>query len=148
MIIYQHRFNSIFNNTDFTLNLSIMSETSFEPANQTSAFGEIRLCCEALDNKKAECIQVLDVRGISSVTDFMIICTGTSQPHLKALRAEVEKTLKDSGIKTLGADFSQESGWMVVDCFDFMVHIFTQEMREAYGLEKLWKDAACVDWQA
>lgn len=116
-------------------------------APDTHLLQEISLCCQALDNKKAENIQVLDVRGKSSVTDFFIIATGTSQPHLKALRNHVEIALKEQKVKTIASEHALESGWMVLDAFDFMVHVFTQEMREAYGLETLWKDARFLDWQ-
>lgn len=108
---------------------------------------EILECCRALDNKKGEAITVLDVRGKSSVTDFFVLATGTSQPHLKALRAEAEKTLKTLGVHVLASDTSLESGWLVLDAVDFMLHVFTREMREHYGLEILWKDSLEVDWR-
>ncbi|MEO0795948.1 MAG: ribosome silencing factor [Verrucomicrobiota bacterium] len=98
-------------------------------------------CCEALDDKKALDLKILDVRGISTVTDYLIIATGNSQPHLKALRGAVEQSLKESKASVLGAESGQDSGWQVVDAFDFMVHLFTEDMRDNYRLEQLWKDA-------
>lgn len=108
---------------------------------------EISLCCEALDDKKGEEITVLDVRGKSSVTDFFLVVTGNSQPHIKALRSNLEKTLKDAGVQYLSSEYTEESGWLVLDCFDFIIHLFTPTMRENYGLEHLWKDAEKLDWQ-
>jgi len=102
------------------------------------------LCCEALDDKKALDLKILDVRGISSITDYLVLASGNSQPHLKALRGAVEKALKDARAQIVGAETGEDSGWQVVDAFDFMVHLFTPEMRDNYRLESLWKDAAEV----
>lgn len=103
-----------------------------------------RLCCQALDAKKAGDLRVLDVSAQSSITDFLVIATGTSQPHLRALRVELEKVIDASKTRILGIETAEESGWTVVDLFDVMVHIFTAEKRENYALENLWKDATEV----
>lgn len=103
------------------------------------------LCCEALDDKKAIDLKILDVRGISTVTDYLVLASGNSQPHLKALRSAVERTLKDAKSHVVGAETGDDSGWQVVDAFDFMVHIFTPEMRDNYRLEQLWKDSVKID---
>ena len=102
---------------------------------------QIRTCYRALDDKKAEDLKVLKVEGLSPITDYMIIATGTSQPHLKALRNELEKTFKASSISLTGEDRDADSGWVILDAFDFMVHLFTREQRDYYGMESLWKDA-------
>ena len=104
----------------------------------------VKLCCRALDEKKAEDLRVLDVSEQSSITDYLILATGTSDPHLRALRVELEKSIDASGQKILGMETRQESGWLVVDVFDVMVHIFTRDNRSKYGLENLWKDAVEV----
>lgn len=95
--------------------------------------------------KKAENIQVLDVSAQSSITDYLVIATGTSDPHLKALKAALDQALKDSGVDLLGEDREVGSGWIVVDAFDFMVHLQTEGMRELYNLERLWKDAEIIE---
>jgi len=105
----------------------------------------LALCCEALLDKKAMDLRILDVREISSITDYLVIASGNSQPHLKALRGAVERSLKDAKAGIVGAESGEDSGWQVVDAFDFMVHIFTEEMRDNYRLEQLWKDAPVVD---
>lgn len=102
---------------------------------------QIRLCCRALDDKKAEGLKVLHVEGISPITDYLILATGTSEPHLKALSSELEKTMKDAKVHISGFEKSPQSGWMIMDGFDFMVHLFTHEMRDLYRLDSLWKDA-------
>ena len=104
----------------------------------------VKLCCRALDEKKAEDLRVLDVSEQSSITDYLILATGTSDPHLRALRVELEKSIDASGQKILGMETRQESGWLVVDVFDVMIHIFTRDNRSKYGLENLWKDAVEV----
>jgi ribosome-associated protein len=101
----------------------------------------VKLCCRALDEKKAEDLRVLDVSEQSSITDFLILATGTSEPHLRALRVEAERALDAANARIVGMEIPQESGWMVIDAFDVMLHFFTLEQRERYGLENLWKDA-------
>jgi ribosome-associated protein len=98
----------------------------------------------ALDAKKAEDVQVLHVGELSSITDYLVVGTATSDPHLRALRVELEKVIDAEGAKILGIDTSKGSGWTVVDAFDVMVHLFTPENREKYRLELLWRDAQTV----
>lgn len=104
----------------------------------------VKLCCRALDEKKAEDLRVLDVSELSSITDYLVIATGSSEPHLRALRIELEKALDGAKTHIVGMETAQESGWLVVDVFDVMVHLFTPAQREHYGLENLWKDAVEV----
>lgn len=99
------------------------------------------LLCRALDDKKAEQIRVLRVSEQSSITDFLVVATGTSDPHLRALRVELEKVLDSNKVHIVGMDTSQESGWLVIDAFDLMIHVMTPDNRERYALENLWKDA-------
>ncbi len=101
----------------------------------------VRKCWQALDDKKADNLKVLDVRGKSPITNYFIIATATSEPHLRALANELDKTLKDLGVKSIGRESNPGSGWVVVDAFDFMAHLFLPEQRGMYGIEALWKDA-------
>ncbi|MCC6416139.1 MAG: ribosome silencing factor [Opitutaceae bacterium] len=105
----------------------------------------VRKCARALDDKKIGDLRVLDVSAQSSITDYLIIGTGTSEPHLRALRVEAEKVLDAAGARILGMDAQQESGWMVIDAFEVMIHLFLEASRAHYRLEKLWKDAVEVD---
>ena len=104
----------------------------------------VKLCCRALDEKKAVDLRVLDVSEQSSITDYLVLATGSSEPHLRALRVELEKAIDASKTHIVGMEIAQDSGWIVVDAFDVMVHIFSPEVREKYGLENLWKDAVDV----
>lgn len=101
----------------------------------------LKLVCRALDDKKAEEIRVLKVSEHSSITDYLVVATGNSDPHLRALRVELEKVLDENKVHIVGMDTSQLSGWLVIDAFDVMIHVLTPENREKYALENLWKDA-------
>jgi ribosome-associated protein len=104
----------------------------------------VRICCRVLDDKKAEDVRVLDVSAQSSITDFLVVATATSTPHLRALRVELEKVIDASNTRIIGIETAEESGWTVIDAFDVMVHLFMADRREQYGLENLWKDATAV----
>jgi len=104
----------------------------------------VKLCCRALDDKKAGDLRVLDVSEQSSITDYLIIATATSEPHLRALRVELEKVIDATKTRIVGIETAQESGWTVIDAFDLMIHLFSADRRAQYGLENLWKDAADV----
>ncbi len=104
----------------------------------------LSLVVQALDAKKTENLQVLHVGELSSITDYLVVGTATSDPHLRALRVELEKVIDGEGAKILGIDTGRGSGWTVVDAFDVMVHLFTPENREKYRLELLWRDAQPV----
>ena len=104
----------------------------------------VRFCCRALDEKKASDLRVLDVRKLSSITDYLVIATATSDPHLRAMRQELEKVLEENGTSTVRIETAEHSGWTIVDLFDVMIHLFRGDIRTHYGLENLWKDAAVV----
>ncbi len=106
------------------------------------AFALARSCCRVLDDKKAGDVRVLDVSAQSSITDYLIIATATSEPHLRALRVELEKVIDAAQERIVGIERGQESGWEVIDAFDVMVHVFMGEVRERYSLERLWRDAS------
>jgi len=94
----------------------------------------------ALDEKKATDIRVLQLGPLSSVADYYILASGTSEPHLRALRIELDRALGDAGSRVRGIEAQRESGWVVVDAFDMLFHLFRPEVRSAFRLEALWKD--------
>lgn len=113
------------------------------------AGGAQRACALAVlaDEKKAEDILVLDLREISSVTDFMVLCNGTSTPHLRAIRKHLaEHGSEIAGLERNCIEGSEESQWMILDYWEVMVHVFRPEKRDHYALEALWGDAPVVDW--
>jgi ribosome-associated protein len=103
------------------------------------------LCRKLADNKKAEDIVVLDVRKLSSVTDYFVICSGTSEPHLRAIVTELEDRLwEDHGLKPRAQDGADGGRWVVMDFFDVIVHVMHPDVRKQYDLEGLWSDAKPV----
>ena len=104
----------------------------------------LKLIVTALDAKKAEDLRVLDVSKQSSITDYLVLATGSSEPHLRALRIELERVLDEEKARILGVDTSKGSGWTVVDAFEIMIHLFTPENRDKYRMELLWRDATEV----
>jgi len=104
-----------------------------------------RLCRDFADNKKAENIVILDVRKLSSVTDYFVIASGTSEPHLRAITEEITDRLReDHDLRPLRTDGSVPGGWVVMDFFDVIVHVMRADKREHYDLEGLWGDAKRV----
>jgi ribosome-associated protein len=108
---------------------------------KTAASELVKLCCQVLDDKKAGELTVLDVAAQSSITDYLVLATATSEPHLRALRVELEKALDAAKVHLVGMETAQESGWLIIDAFDVMIHLFLASTRERYGLERLWRDA-------
>jgi ribosome-associated protein len=103
------------------------------------------LCRELADNKKAEEIAILDVRELSSVTDYFVIATGTSEPHLRAIVDEITDRLRDEhDLRPKAVDGKLQTAWVVLDYFDVIVHIMRGDVRERYDLETLWGDAPRV----
>ncbi|HTG45217.1 MAG TPA: ribosome silencing factor [Verrucomicrobiae bacterium] len=103
------------------------------------------LCRELADNRKAEDIVILDLRKISSITDYFVICTGTSEPHLRAIVDEIQENLEEEQhLSARGTDGSIHTSWIVLDYFDVIVHVMRKEVRELYNLEDLWGDAPQV----
>ena len=100
-----------------------------------------RLCAGYAADKKAERVVVLDLRGVSTFTDFFVICSGTSEPHLKAIAGEIEFRLKeDHGTTPFAKDGYPMSQWVILDYSDVLVHVFFGEKRDFYSLEDLWSD--------
>ena len=115
--------------------------TSVIPKEKSELRENLKIACDALLDKKGENIKLLYFGGKSSLTDCFIIATGNSNPQIKALRDNVEKTLKENNVELFSKDRFQPSGWLVIDAIDFVVHIFSEEQRENYAIEELWKDA-------
>lgn len=94
------------------------------------------------DSKKAEDLVVLDMRELVAYTDFLAICTARSERQARAIVDEVRLRVKrESGLLPGGVDGGGEAGWTILDYLDCVLHVFTPEARERYGLEDLWRDA-------
>ncbi len=107
-----------------------------------------KACALAADENKAENIRVMDVRGLSPLTDFIVVCSGTSMPHLKAILRDVDGHVAEKHqASPHESEGKAEARWVVLDYIDVMVHIMLEDMRELYALEDLWGDATNVEWQ-
>jgi ribosome-associated protein len=108
-----------------------------------------RLCAEAALDKKAEDVVILDMRGISSFTDFFLVVSGTSEPQLKAIAGSIrEKVREATGRRPAAEDGFPVSQWVIIDYGTVIVHIFHREKRALYGLEDLWNDAKRIEVSA
>ena len=94
-----------------------------------------------LADKKGEELVALDVSDVSSLSDYVIVVSGSSPPHLKAMFNDVQHTLKQEGVQPFRKSGTPESGWMVIDYVDVVIHIFLHNTRHYYALEDLWPEA-------
>jgi len=97
-----------------------------------------QLAHKAVDDMKGADIVVLDVAERTSVTDWMIVVTGTSARHVKSLANEVIEKSKEAGVRPIGTEGESDGNWILVDLGDVIVHVMTRESRDFYALEKLW----------
>ncbi len=96
-------------------------------------------------NKKGYDVKILDLRKLTTITDYFVICTGDSDTQVKAIADEVSKELRDDGIRSWHTEGYQSLNWVLLDYVDVVVHVFKKEIREFYNLEKLWGDAPSID---
>jgi len=110
-------------------------------ASPTNELKPLEIAVRAAESKKALRIQVLDLRGISSFTDYFVICSGTNIRQIQAITDEVELQLKREGQLPLGVEGYDRAEWILADYGDFIVHIFSEAARAFYDLERLWRHA-------
>lgn len=110
--------------------------------NQAQSEQLARQLATIADSKKAEEVIVLDMRKLVAYTDFLVICTARNERQARAIVDEVRVRVKrESGLLPGGVDGGGEAGWTILDYLDCVLHVFTPEARERYGLEELWRDA-------
>ena len=101
----------------------------------------------ALD-KKAQDVVVLDLRGTPAFTDFFVLCSGLNQRQVTAIADSVEETLRAAKVRPAHVEGYDRADWVLLDFFDFIVHVFTPQTRAFYGLERLWGDAEKIEVDA
>ena len=104
-----------------------------------------KLAVKALDGKKGLDIKIIKIDDISSIADYFVIATGSSNTHVKALADEVEFRLDQSGISVSHVEGYRSDSWILLDYVDVIVHVFSEDAREYYDLERLWQDGQQVD---
>ncbi|OGV49148.1 MAG: ribosome silencing factor [Lentisphaerae bacterium GWF2_44_16] len=104
------------------------------------------LCAEIAEDRKAENIIQLRMTELSSLADYFVLCTGNSEPHIRAISERIARDVRErTGKHARSVEGTPESKWMVIDLGDVIVHILSPEMRELYQIESLWGDAPKVD---
>lgn len=104
-----------------------------------------KLISEFVKIKKAYNIKILDLKNLSNIADYFVICSADSDKQVKAIADEVDKNLLERGIKCLHREGYETLNWIIMDYFDVVLHIFRTESRNYYNLEKLWGDAPIID---
>ena len=118
-----------------------MSKTTVKKAEKSVSEEILDIAVKSLDDGKAEDIVVMDLQGKTSIANYMIIASGTSQRHVAALAEQVQMELKAAGYKT-ESEGEEKADWVLIDAFDVIIHIFKPEVREFYNLEKMWSAIA------
>jgi ribosome-associated protein len=97
--------------------------------------------------KQAEHITILDVHGLIVITDYFVVCSGETERQVRTIVEEIEKALRDLGRKPVRREGESERRWVLLDYVDLVVHVFTEQEREYYDLERLWGDAPRSAWE-
>ena len=105
------------------------------------------ICCQLISDKKGKRIVCLDLKGITTIADYFIICTGEVDVHLKAIADAVIEGMGERGIKAWHIEGYNEQRWILIDLVDVVIHIFNKELRNTYELEKLWGDAKLTEME-
>ena len=105
----------------------------------------VKLVSKALDDKKAQDIKVIDIAGVSVMADYFVVASGDNQNQLLAMQNEVDKVLYEHGIHAKQVEGNRSSTWILMDYEDVIVHIFSQEDRLFYNLERIWQDGVEIN---
>ena len=104
-----------------------------------------QLAAEAALSRRAIDVTILDIRQVASFADYFVICTGTSDRHVEGVTEVIMEKLEEHGFELWHKEGERNSGWLLLDYVDVVVHVFSKESREFYNLERLWADAQLVD---
>ena len=104
-----------------------------------------KIVCKALDDKKAIDIKAIDISSVSVMADYFIVASASNQNQLNAMQDEVDRVLYEQGIHAKSIEGNRQSTWVLMDYEDLIVHLFTEEDRLFYDLERIWKDGIIID---
>jgi ribosome-associated protein len=124
------------------------SEEDLRPKQPMNTTQKAMLCAREASQFKAIDLILLDVRGLTSFTDYFLICSGKSSRQVQGIADNLEEGLTNLGIKPLGIEGRPEGHWILMDYADVVIHIFYEPVRYFYDLESLWSDALRVIWSA
>ncbi|PTX64811.1 ribosome-associated protein [Melghirimyces profundicolus] len=106
-----------------------------------------RLAATAAEEKKAQRVNILDIRGLSIIADYFVVCHGNSQTQVQAIVDAVRKRMEKAGVQPRSVEGMSDARWVLMDLGDVVVHVFHKDERDFYDLERLWGDAAQVEAQ-
>ena len=115
-----------------------------EMSSEKRTLGAVKVAVAAAEDKQAENVQVLDMRETFPITDYFIVMSASNTRKLRSIAGNVEEELAKIGIKPYMREGTPDSAWILLDYIDFVLHIFRNEEREFYQIERLWKDAPLV----
>lgn len=110
-----------------------------------NSYEQAVIAAKAISSKKGLDIQVIEISDVSVLADYMVIATGTSSTHVKALADEVEYKLDEAGVSVSHIEGYRSNSWILLDYVDVIVNVFSDEAREFYDLDRLWQDGKPVD---
>ena len=122
--------------------MSVQTETTDQQATRQFAIEAARLAA----NTRCHNVVLLDVRGISPVTDYLVIATGTSPRQMRTVCDDLAEWAGERGVRPFNSDITESESWMLIDFVDVVVHVFNTESRSFYDLDGLWGDAQRVPW--
>ena len=105
------------------------------------------LAARAASDKQARDVVVLDVRDLIVITDYFVIAEGLNERQVRTIAEEIERVVRERGVKPVRREGEREGRWILLDFVDFVAHVFLDEERRYYGLERLWADAPSVGWE-
>lgn len=112
-----------------------------------NSYDTAQAAAKLLDEKKAENINVIKIEEISSLADYFVIATGRGETHVRSLADELEEKLKAQGVAPARVEGYRSNSWILLDYTSVVVHVFTQEARDFYDLDRLWADGMKVEWK-
>jgi ribosome-associated protein len=121
------------------------TETTTEPIEQIDTFEKVKIAAAAAEDKKAADVTVLKLIGVTTFTDYFVICSANSSRQVQSISGEIEDALRAKKVRPLHIEGYSNAEWVLMDYGTFIVHVFNEKSRQFYDLERLWRDAEKVE---